>query len=549
MNRTLRGRMFLFGLAGLASTIVSLLIGLSGNRTIGRSHLRTVRLASILHEAMLADMMHDAIRADALNSIQKAGTPGLDSVAADARKHVAIFHQAIDSVKTMDDAAVKAQLAKTLPAINRYATALEAIMVAAKEGAPQAQEALPSFMKDFELLETEMATLGELVEQVAKQGEAVTLEAISNTRLFALAAGVLAAALLSWMAVRNTRSVNQPVMRMITALESLASGDLTHRLGRSGIEELDRMSQSLNAAFQNQSGSLVALRGVARQTMDTASNLDLLAKDLSRGADEMSRQCVVAADSANRMDTVMQHAHDAADRSATEIGGVAAAVEEMSATAGEIARGAEQSRQSTRRSVEAATEAEARVMELSNASREINRVVEVIMEIAEQTKLLALNATIEAARAGDAGKGFAVVAGEVKELARSTSEATEDIRKRIEAIQTSTQVAVGRITGIRSAIGESEAVIGSIASAVEEQSVTTVEISRSLARAASGVKTASDAVAEAAGTAKTILENSDRLAKESQSFKAGSSLIDHSGASLIANASELQAQVARFRVG
>ena len=328
----------------------------------------------------------------------------------------------------------------------------------------------------------------------------------------------------------------------------LAKGDLTTRLDKTGIDELDRMSRALNAAFEIQSNSLRSVMNVAHTTTATASDLDTLAKTLSRGADEMAKQCTNAVDWTDRMKRGMDNAHLAANRSSEEIGGVAAAVEEMSATASEIARGAERSRQATRRSVESATEAEARVVELAQASQEINRVVEVIMTIADQTKLLALNATIEAARAGESGKGFAVVAGEVKELARSTSIATEDIRKRIEAIQISTQSAVESITGIRAAIGESESVIGSIASAVEEQSVTTAEISQSLARAANGVKSASEAVAQAASTARDISENSGRLAAESESVKSASGKLEDAGGGLMMNATELQSQIAKFRL-
>ena len=126
------------------------------------------------------------------------------------------------------------------------------------------------------------------------------------------------------------------------------------------------------------------------------------------------------------------------------------------------------------------------VSRLGASSREIGDVVKVISSIAEQTNLLALNATIEAARAGEVGKGFAVVAKEVKELAQETARATEDISRRVEAIQADTAGAVDAIGQISAVIAEINDFQMTIASAVEEQTATTNEMNRNVLEAANG---------------------------------------------------------------
>ncbi|NUU15643.1 methyl-accepting chemotaxis protein, partial [Cellulomonas humilata] len=165
---------------------------------------------------------------------------------------------------------------------------------------------------------------------------------------------------------------------------------------------------------------------------------------------------------------------------------VAAGAEQMGASIREIAQNANLAAKVAGQATAAAESANDQVARLGESSQQIGNVVKTITSIAEQTNLLALNATIEAARAGEAGKGFAVVAGEVKELASETARATEDIARRVEAIQADT-------TGAVAAIGQIAAIIASIndyqltiASAVEEQTATTNEMSRGVAEAATG---------------------------------------------------------------
>ncbi|HET7902515.1 MAG TPA: methyl-accepting chemotaxis protein, partial [Candidatus Nanopelagicales bacterium] len=173
------------------------------------------------------------------------------------------------------------------------------------------------------------------------------------------------------------------------------------------------------------------------------------------------------------------------------------------------------------------------VVQLGDSSQEIGEVLRVIASVAAQTNLLALNATIEAARAGDLGKGFAVVAGEVKDLARETAMATEDISRRVAAIQGDAQTAVASVGQIGEAmqnIAEYQVVISA---AIDEQIATTSDMSRNVADAASAT---SDIANEIGGVSESSLSTA---AGVSQSLEALQELAHMSG--------ELQTMVSRFR--
>ena len=166
------------------------------------------------------------------------------------------------------------------------------------------------------------------------------------------------------------------------------------------------------------------------------------------------------------------------------------------------------------------------------SSADIGKVIKVITSIAQQTNLLALNATIEAARAGEAGKGFAVVANEVKELAKETAKATEDISQKIETIQVDTRSAVAAIGQIGTIIHQINDIQNTIASAVEEQTATTNEISRNVADAARG--------------SGEIAQNISGVARAAQGTSAGASDTERASSSLARMAADLQKLVAQF---
>lgn len=248
------------------------------------------------------------------------------------------------------------------------------------------------------------------------------------------------------------------------------------------------------------------------------------AKSLLESANKLSSTSESLAISAGEAETRATTVETNSDVVNQNVQTVATGSEEMSASIQEISQNATQAAQVSASAVGVAQTTNATISELGESSQEIGKVLKVITQIAEQTNLLALNATIEAARAGEAGKGFAVVANEVKELAKQTADATEDIGQKIQDIQTKTEGAVEAISEISGIINQINDISASIASAVEEQSATTNEMTRNVTDASVGVseistniKGVSSAVgntAQAAQETQVSAEQLSRLANE-----------------------------------
>jgi len=310
------------------------------------------------------------------------------------------------------------------------------------------------------------------------------------------------------------------VVRKLIAKPLFASVDLANKIAQRNLavddlllqseDEIGEATSALNVMKNNLHGIVVAITENAEQVAAASEELSATSQHITANSEETTAQAKVVSDAGSRVNTNLQT--------------IASGAEEMNSTIGEIAKNATEAARIAAEAVATADATNQIVGKLGDSSAEIGKVIEVITSIAQQTNLLALNATIEAARAGEAGKGFAVVANEVKELAKQTAKATEEIKQKILVIQGNTSGAVEAIGGIKEVIDKVSHISTVIATAVEEQSATTGEMARNVAEAAKGAATISNniaGVAEAAqststnvGEAQTAAEHLARMANQ-----------------------------------
>jgi methyl-accepting chemotaxis protein len=318
---------------------------------------------------------------------------------------------------------------------------------------------------------------------------------------------------------RTLDAVIEPVKEASVVLSKIAGGDLVTRVEGQYRGDHAHIKDDINRMASNLQENFRTMGQNAQALASSSEELTAVSHQMAGNAEETATQAnVVSA---------------ASEQVSRNVATVASGGEQMQSSIREIAKNANEAARVAKNAVHSATATNVTVTKLGESSTEIGNVIKVITSIAQQTNLLALNATIEAARAGEAGKGFAVVANEVKELAKQTAKATEEISQKIEAIQGDTKAAVGAIGEITGVINQINDISNAIASAVEEQTVTTNEINRSMAEASKGVGDISKNITGVAVAAKDTTQGANNTQKAAQE--------------LTHMASQLQGLVSRFK--
>ncbi len=343
-------------------------------------------------------------------------------------------------------------------------------------------------------------------------------------------------------------SILKPMRRSMEFAHAIEQGDLSVTMEVNYQDEFGELLRAQNRMVENLRSIIGNLIKQSNSLNVTAITMNEVSGKLSEGSGSVAEKVSSVSSAAEEMSVTMAAVSTASEQATENINNVSSSTEEMNSTVSEIASNTAQASSITTRAVASVKEASEKVNALGDAAQKINMVIEIINDISEQTKLLALNATIEAARAGEAGKGFAVVANEVKELAKQTNDAIEDIRGSVEAIQNSAKITVLEIGSIQGIINEVDQIVTTIATAVEEQSVTTRDMSLNLHQAATGIGEMNNSVAQSAQASQAIAQDIEVVNRNSSYVQNDSQIINENAGSLANMSVSLKEIVDKFKL-
>ena len=366
------------------------------------------------------------------------------------------------------------------------------------------------------------------------------LDSVRNYVFWSICGTILMVAV---MALLFGRWLSTPLVKMASAMENLAQGDLDSRLEPfDRRDEIGTISRALGIFHEklldNRRLTLEQAEAQSRADVDrrgamleVADRFEQAIGRIVRTVSTASAEIEVAAGSLSKTAETTQHLSAtgaaASQQSSANVQSVAAATEQMVASVTEISRQVKESQKVADAAVHQAEQTNERIADLSQSAGRIGEVVKMISAVAEQTNLLALNATIEAARAGEAGRGFAVVASEVKALASQTAKATEEISTQIAQMQGATQLSVSAINEISGTIARISEISSVIAATVEEQGAATQDIARNVQQAATGatevtgsISAVSQATADTGSAATQVHASARALSSESSHLQS-----------------------------
>jgi len=349
--------------------------------------------------------------------------------------------------------------------------------------------------------------------------------------------------------------VTKPIEKLKKVVSEVAKGDLTVNFTNSSTgppevanDELGDLTLSLIDMKRNLKEVISSIVEGSNDLTVSSSELLEVSVGLASEASASTEKAGTVAAAAEELNANSSSVSDGMNQSSENLNGVASASEEMSATISQIVQNTEKAMAITSEAVKQSKDVSILMKDLGDSANDIGKVTETITSISDQTNLLALNATIEAARAGAAGKGFAVVASEIKELAKQTAEATEDIRIKIDRIQTSTTNSITDINKITEIVQQVNDYVTTIVAAVEEQAVTTKDITDNIGHASLAVQDATERSGQNSTVSQEIAREIAEVSSSASAISEASTQVSTSAEALSKLSGQLTEIVSKFKV-
>jgi methyl-accepting chemotaxis protein len=534
----------------LLAVLAAFLAGLSGKlaSNLRQAFVETHTAQSLT--ALSAEMSHITVIAGTVLALKDLGQrrERKAQIARMFDEQVAMFDELGSLAIEREDKALVGRLGEAINALRNASGQCLDFAIAGNDA-----KAAALFGDDVAAREADVRDAADLMmtRQTAKmtsleEGANSSIVGLRTALLTGIGLCMIAAVLL---AVWITMSISGPIREAVSFIDHVSRRDLSKTMSPALIARKDETGDLARAAQTMTRNLQSVIRDIGASTQTIASSstqLRAVTDQTGAGVERIAAMAQSVASAAGESSTNAASVADTMQGAAEKLNTVAAAIDEMSAAIGEVAQNASKAR---RISYEATSQGElvsVTMRELGKAAAEIGKVTETITDISSQTNLLALNATIEAARAGVSGKGFAVVANEIKELARQTAVATEDIKSKIASVQTTTNGAVTGLERITFIVKEVSVLVSSIAASIEEQAATTKDMAGSVADLSSSVNVTNEQVGRTAGVSRTIATDISRVTAALENLRQGGEQVVGSSLELAKVTEQLRATVAQF---